>query len=154
MRKSLVLLSVILVLALMSIAAADGNGPVLTSSDYIEGKGVVLKLEGDLASMDRTLTVGDMTYELECTKDDEGTWTCVAFVPKTAFGQTAVLQLGVFSFEFTVREPHPAPPPPPPPPPPPTEKKCEFHCCRVQLDNNFAKLWRPFRTGSAPKVGC
>jgi len=120
MRKILLIMFVILVLSVMSIAAAgaDGNSPVLLSSDYIEGKGVVLKIEGDIASLEKTLAVGDTLYDLDCKKDDEGVWTCVAFVPKQAFGETAAFQLGDFSFEFTVREPHPAPPPPPPPAPP------------------------------------
>ena len=118
-RKTLLVLTLITTLALLSIsaAAADEDTLTLKTSDYIEGKGLVLKFDGaeslDPLPLDGQITIGDKQYDMTCSLDEDGVLTCVAFVPKSHFGDTATVQLGDFSFDVTVREPHPEPEPEP-----------------------------------------
>ena len=126
-RKILVPLMLITMLALFSISAtaADDTDLTLKSIDYIEGKGLVLKFEGDVSELGGLVTIGDKQYQMDCSLGDDGVWTCVAFVPRSHFGDTADVQLGDYSFEVTVRQPRPqleSPPefvPAPDPPPDP-----------------------------------
>ena len=113
-RKNLIPLMLIIVLALLSVAAATAEEPDLTllSETYIEGKGLVLKFEGDVSELGGVVTIGDEQYAMDCTLSD-GVWICVAFVPKSHFGDTASVQLGDHTFEVTLRQPRPQPAPEP-----------------------------------------
>ncbi|KAA3643149.1 MAG: hypothetical protein DWQ07_21770 [Chloroflexi bacterium] len=116
-RKTFVPLMLIALMAMLSISAVTGDVDTfkLKTSDYIEGKGLVLKFDGvenlDPLPMDGQVTIGDKQYDLTCSLGDDGILTCVAFVPKSHFGDNATIQLGDFSFDINVREPRPEPAP-------------------------------------------
>ena len=116
-RKTLLTLMLITTLSLLSISAvaAEDDALTLKTTDYIEGKGLVLKFDGaeglDPLPLDGQITIGDKQYDMTCSLDEDGMLTCVAFVPKSHFGDSGTVQLGDSSFDVTVREPRPEPEP-------------------------------------------
>lgn len=119
-RKFFLPFMVIALLSLMAIsaAAAQEHTPTLVSTEYIEGKGLVMKFEGaedlDPGPLEGTVVIGDKVYDMNCMLKNDGVLVCVAWVPKSHYGDHADVYLGDFFYEVLIVEPRPKPEPPAP----------------------------------------
>ena len=123
-RKILIPFVLIAILSLLSIAAAAAleHDPTLISSEYIEGKGLVLKFEGaedlDPVPKEGTVVIGDKVYQMNCKLNDDEVLVCVAWLPKSHYGDLADVFLGDFFNQVLIVEPRPRPDPTEPTEPP------------------------------------